>query len=115
MHWRHASGNGKAWIERKSRLHRGPRLIQLPEQRESSSEMEMRERVIPVCLDASAQPGDCFSIGVEMQLGDADPYHPLRSKGVARRKAKRLLDVTFGFCASTKEIFGVPNETMGQG
>jgi hypothetical protein len=43
-----------------------------------------------------------------MQLGDADPYHQLRSKGVARRKAKRLVEVTFGFCASTKEIFGVP-------
>jgi hypothetical protein len=50
-----------------------------------------------------------------MQLGDADPYHPSRGKSVARRKAERLLNVTFGFCASTKEIFGVPNETMSHG
>jgi hypothetical protein len=33
-----ASADGKVWIERKSRLHRGSRLVELPDQRESRSE-----------------------------------------------------------------------------
>ena len=38
--------NGEAWIERKSRLHRGPRFVQLPEPHQHSREKEMRGGII---------------------------------------------------------------------
>src|ERR1700757_3155612 len=40
--------NGEAWIERKSRLRRGPRLVQLPEPHQRSREKEMRCGIISV-------------------------------------------------------------------
>ena len=50
--------NGEAWIERKSRLHCGPRFVQLPEARQRSRKMEMRIGRVSVCVEASAQPSD---------------------------------------------------------
>jgi len=64
------AANGEAWIERKSRLHCGPRFAQLPEPRQPSREIEMREGIISVCVEAQAQPEDCVGIGIEVYLGD---------------------------------------------
>ena len=60
-------------------------------------------------------PDDRFGIGSELHLGKADPYHPSMSHGVARRKAECLVDVRFGFCASTKKILGEANKSMSAG
>jgi hypothetical protein len=109
------AANGEAWIERKSRLHCGPRFVQLPEPRQRTREKEMRERVISVSFDAPAQPDDRFSIGIEVHLGDADPYHPSMGKGVARRKAECLVEVRFGFCASAKKNLCAPDDSMSAG
>ena len=75
----------------------------------------MREGMISVCVDAPAQPDDCFSIEIEVHLGEADPYHPSVGKGVARRKAECLVDVSFGFCPSTKKKLGQSDENMSRG
>ena len=75
----------------------------------------MCKRVISVCLKAPTQPRDCFGIGVERHLGDADPYEPPRGQSVARREAERLVDVGFGFRAAIKENFGKPDETVSKG
>ena len=75
----------------------------------------MRKGIIPICLEAPAQPSDCFGIGIELHLGKADTYHPSMGQSVARRKAECLVDVSFGFCASTKEDLGEPDETMSEG
>ena len=53
-------------------LHRSPRLIQLAEPRQCSREMEMRDGIISVCVEAPAQPDDRFGIGIELHLGEAD-------------------------------------------
>jgi hypothetical protein len=92
----------------KSCLYRRPRLIYLAEQRESSRKCEVRDGEISVCLKGSAQPSDCFGIGFELHLGDANPYEPPMGKSVARRKAECLVEVGFYFRASTKKILGVP-------
>src|SRR6266478_646167 len=75
----------------------------------------MRDGIIPVCVEAPAHPDDCFGIGTELRLGKADPYHPSRSLGVARRKAECLVDMRFGFCASTKKILGEADMSMSPG
>ena len=107
--------DGEAWIERKSRLHRGARLVQFAEPRRAQPEMEMRERIVSVCVEAPAHPDDCFGIGTELRLGKADLYHPSRGKGVARRKAECLVDVRFGFCASTKKTLREADKSMSAG
>jgi len=44
------AANGEARIERKSRLHCGPRFVQFPEPRQYSREMEIRDGIIPICV-----------------------------------------------------------------
>ena len=100
------------WIERKSCIHGCTGLVQLPYPREYGREIEMRDGIIPVCVEPAAHPDDRFGIGTELCLRKADPYHPSRTQVVARRKAERLVDVRFGFCASTKEILGEADESM---
>jgi len=109
------AANGEAWMERKSRLHGGPRFVQLPEPRQHSRESEMRKGKIPVRVETSAHPEDCFGIDTELRLGKADPYHPSMGHGVARRKTQCLVDVSFGFCASAKKKLGVPDDSMSAG
>ena len=67
------AANGEAWIERKSRLHCGPRFVQLPEPRQRSRKIEMCDGMVSVCVEAPADPEDCFVIGIEVRPGDADP------------------------------------------
>src|SRR5215471_9457062 len=97
------AADGETWIERKPRIHSSTGLVQLAQPRQSSREMEMCDGKIPVCIDALAKPDDCFGIGSELHIGKANPYHPSMSHGVARRKAERLVDVRFGFCAPIKQ------------
>ncbi len=87
-------------------LRGGPRLVQRAELRQGGGEMEMREGIIAVGLDASAQPSDRFGIGAELQLGEADEHHPPEGKDIARREAKRLVDMGLGFRAATQKILG---------
>ena len=42
-------------------------------------------------------------------------HEPSVGQDVARRKAECLVDVGFGFCASTKKKLGVPDESMSAG
>ena len=74
----------------------------------------MSEGKVSICVKAPAQPSDCFRIGVELQLGAADPGHPYESKSVARRKTERLFNVTLSFAGTTKKIFGEADETVGE-
>jgi hypothetical protein len=55
-------------------LHGSPRFVQLPEPRQRSREMEMRDGIIPVRVEAPAKPDDCFGIGTELRLGNAAPH-----------------------------------------
>src|SRR5229473_1961750 len=98
------AAEGEVWIERKSGLRGGPRLVQRAEQRQGSGEKEMRHGIISIGLDGPLQPGDRFRIGAELQLGDADEYHPLEGEGIAGRQAERLLDMGLGLRAATPII-----------
>src|SRR5262249_8759315 len=97
------AANGEGWIERKSPLHCGLRFVQLPELRQCGRQIKMREGGISVCVEAPAHPDDCFGIGTELRLGEADHCHPSVGTGVARRKAECLVNVSFSFCASSKK------------
>jgi hypothetical protein len=35
----------------------------------------MCDGIVPICVDAPAEPDDCFGIGTELRLGKSDPYH----------------------------------------
>src|SRR5215471_5653298 len=70
---------------------------------------------IPICVEAPAHPDDSFGIGFELRLGEADYRHPSVGTGVARRKAECLVDVGFGFSASTKKNLCAPDESMSVG
>ena len=93
----------KIRIERKSCLCGCSRLVHLAKPRENSRELEMRDGVVSVCLKAAAQPGKCFDVGVERHLGNANPRDPTVGIRVARGKAQRLVDVSFGFCEATEK------------
>src|SRR5260370_35527308 len=107
--------DGETWIERKPRIHRSPPFVQLSEPRECGGELEMRERIVSVCVQAPTHPTDCFAIGTELHLGKADIYQPFRSKGVARRKPECLVDVRFGFFAPTKKKLREADKSMSAG
>jgi hypothetical protein len=106
---------GETRIERKPRFHGSMGLVQLPEPRQRTRELEMRGGIISVFVEAPAKPYDCFGIGIELHFGEADPSYPAIGKGVARGEAQSLADVSFGFCPSTKKIFCVPDVTMSGG
>ena len=106
---------GEAWIERKPRIHVSPRFVQPSEPRECGREIEMRDGNIPVCVEAPVHPEDCFGIGTKLRLGKAHIKHPPVCKGIARRKAECLVDVSFSLCASTKEILGKADISMSAG
>ena len=59
------------WIERKSCIHGCTGLVQLPYPREYGREIEMRDGIIPVCVEAPAHPEDCFGIGTKLRLSKA--------------------------------------------
>src|SRR3984957_11182987 len=93
-------------IERKSRLRGGPRLALRSEQRQGRGEMEMAEGIIVVAFEAPAQPSDRFSIGTQLQLGEANPHHPIAGIGIAGRQTERLVNVGLGLSCATKSILG---------
>src|ERR1700730_18699005 len=102
-------------IERKSCWYGSPRLVQHAETRQSSRKTEMHDGVVPVCVEAPAQPDDSFGIKVELHLGEANPRHPSGGQGIARRKEECLLNVAFGFLATAEKILGKTDERMGVG
>jgi hypothetical protein len=61
------------------------------------------------------QPGERFRIRTELHLGVAGEHHPPGGKDVARRKAKRFLDVGLGFFGAAHEILGHTNATVSIG
>ena len=93
-------------------MYRGARLLKFAKPRQGSAELEMRERIVSVCVEAPTHPTDCFGIGTELHLGKAHVYQPFRSKGVARRKAECLVDVRFGFFAPTKKKLREADKSM---
>src|ERR1700739_4420744 len=109
------AADGEVRIERKSCLHGSPRLVKRAEPRQSSRELEMRVGVVSVCVEAPAQPDDCFGIEVELHLGEANPHHTSASQGIARRKAQCLLNVCSGFLATAEKILGKTDERMSVG
>src|SRR3984957_1415554 len=96
----------KGRIERKSCLRGSPRLARRSEQRLGRGEMEMAEGIIVVAFEAPAQPSDRFSIGTQLQLGEADPHHPIAGIGIAGRQAERLVNVGLGLGCATKWKLG---------
>src|SRR5262249_43961197 len=106
---------GETWIERKPRIHGSPRFVQLSEPREHGREIEMRDGIIPICVEAPAHPDGCSGIVTELRLGKANIYHPAGGNGVAGREAECLVDVSFGFCASTKKELGQTDKRMSAG
>jgi hypothetical protein len=66
------AADGETWIERKPRIHGSPCFVQPSESRERAREIEMRGGKIPVCVEAPAEPEDCFAIGTDLSFGDAN-------------------------------------------
>ena len=95
----------KLWNERKSGLCRRPCLAQTAEKRKGSGKKKMRMG-IAVDLDTTAKPIGRFCVSTELQLGDADTHEPSVGQGVARREAKRFVDMSFGLRTATKKILG---------
>ena len=58
-------------------------------------------------LSRPAQPSDRFSIGTQLQLGEADPHHPIAGIGIEGRQAERLVNVGLGLSCATKVMLGV--------
>lgn len=109
------AADGEVWIERKSCLHRGARLVQPTESRQSSGEIEMRDGIISICFQPPVQPRDRFGVGVQLHLGEAHPHHPTGGGRIARRKTECLLDVGFGFRGAAEKNFGETDESMSVG
>ena len=94
---------GEIRIERKSRLHCCPRLLQLSEQCQSTGQREVRERNGSVRFKSPSIPSDCFAV---IRLAAGNHHAPRSGVGVARRKSERLVDVSLSFCTSAKLILG---------
>jgi len=69
--------------------------------RQGSGKKEMHERKIPVGLDGTTEPRDCFLVGAKMQLGGPGEMVPQKDPIVARRETKRLVDMCLGFLGAT--------------
>ena len=78
-----------------------------PSRASAAARWKCASGIISVGLEAPTQPDDRFGIGTELRLGEATHTIHRVSKDVARRKAECLVDVSFGFCASTEKILGV--------
>ena len=100
------AADGKAWIERKSHLRSGSRLIQCAEQAQGSGERKMGGRRIAVGLNASSQPSDGFGIRAELYLGHAYKMHPPVGKDIARRETESFEYMAFGLGSATHRILG---------
>src|SRR3954468_20393188 len=71
----------------------------------------MRKR-IPVCFNATAEPVECFSVSVKVQLGEADHHHPAVGENIARRQAKSFVDMRLRLRATAHKILGPANLRM---
>ena len=74
MHW-HGTTNGEPRIERNSRLY-GARASSRSPSTRAQPQGECANGVISVCIKTPTHPRDCFVIGVERHLGDADLSKP---------------------------------------
>ena len=75
----------------------------------------MRHGMISVGLDAPAQPGNRLCAGADKQLGDTDIHRPPVGVIIARREAKRLVDMSLGFLAPTEKKLAETDEAMSVG
>ena len=100
------AANGEARIEPQSGLCGSTRLIQQPELRECDRKIEMREGEIAVGLDAAPEPSDRFAVGIQLNLGDADPHHPPEGEDISWREAEGLMDMGLGLLAAAEKILG---------
>lgn len=80
----------------------------------SAAAKEICNGIVPISVEALAQPGDRLSVRAELQLSNADPYQPLMGEAVAGGNTERFVDVTFGFRSATKKVFGKSDETVGE-
>jgi hypothetical protein len=96
-------------IERETRLHCSPCLVQLTGVRQDSRQIEMRIGVISVGFKAPAQPNNRFSVGALPKFGETDPHRPEIDGGITGREAERLLDMGFGFPAPTEKKLRKPD------
>ena len=55
----------------------------------------MRHGIIPVGLDAPAQPRHRFGVDAELQLSEGYELYPTEGAGIAGRQAERLVDMSF--------------------
>jgi hypothetical protein len=65
---------GEVRIQRKSRLHGGPRFVQRAEQRQAGGKIEMRYWQVTIGLDAAAQPCDAFRVGTKFRADRLDVF-----------------------------------------
>ena len=72
----------------------------------------MQDGMISVGFDAPAQPGNRFRVGAERQLGETDKHRPPVGVVIARREAKRLVDMGLGFLAATESKLGETDERV---
>ena len=75
----------------------------------------MRGGKISVDLDATAQPSDRFLVGMSCNLAMPTNIIQLVSEDIARREAKRLVDMGLGLLAATEKIFGKTDERVRAG
>ncbi len=75
----------------------------------------MRDGMISVGLDTPAQPGNRFHVRAEKQLGETGKHEPPIGVVIARREAKRLVDVDLGLLATTEKELGETDEGMSVG
>lgn len=61
--------------------------------------MKMRQRVIGVGFDTSAQPDDRFKVRFGHQLGHPDKHKPEKGARVARGHSQRILNVSLHLLA----------------
>src|SRR5450755_355033 len=92
--------DGEAWIDSKSCLRDDTRLVQRPQLCQGSGKLKMCHWLITIGLNASPQPNHRLVVGPKVYLGDADKHHPSEGKIIARREAKRLVDMGLGFLAA---------------
>ena len=97
--------NSEAWINRKSRSHGSPSIVQPADLRQRSSESEMRIG-ISIGLNTPTQPDGRFGIGTYLQLGQTGIMHRNVGEGIARGEPKCLVYVGLGFLAATRVVFG---------
>ncbi|MHC4041597.1 hypothetical protein [Bradyrhizobium sp. 23AC] len=75
---------------------------------------ESRVDVISIGFDAPVEPGDCFSILVNLYFGKAYYHEPAMSEDIAGREAKCFFDMGFSLSPATHIQLGAVNLRLSQ-